>query len=274
MSFANSLRHRTRRLWGSARLSILSQLEYRFNLATDAIIQPAITGAVEVAIWSAIFASTAVSSIGGFPRESYLAYALWVSFFSRLGSNWLYEFRMIEEIDTGSVNSILARPISFFEYYLAQFMGYKFLTGLLSFIVPIGICLVIPGPTHLERWPLAFLLVMYYLVFIFTISFIVASCGFFFNRVHSFTVAKNIALWLISGELFPLDLLPEPFRHWMIALPFSCAGYLPVGYITGRVEIDAVARGFLSITIGLIIFGLIARGVWLKGRRSYSGTGA
>jgi ABC-2 type transport system permease protein len=261
-------------VWASARLAIISQLEYRFNLITDALIQPALSSLVEVVIWSAIFGSVASGTINGFAREYYLAYALWAAFFARQAANWMYEFRMIEEIDTGTVNTILARPISFFEYYLAQFMGYKFLTGVLSFVFPIVVCLAIPGPTDLSRWPLAFLLVMYFLVFLYTISFIVASCGFFFNRVHSFTVAKNIALWLVSGELFPLDLIPEPIRGWILVLPFSSGVYVPVGYLTGRIGIDAVWRGFVSITIGLVVFGLIARAVWLAGRRRYSGTGA
>jgi ABC-2 type transport system permease protein len=270
MSFVSSWK----RSLACARLAVLSQLEYRFNFFTDAVIQPVLTGGIEVLMWSAIFASAGQTAIGGFPREYYLAYALWAAFFARIGSNWMYEYRMIDEIDTGTVNSVLARPISFYEYYFAQFMGYKVLTGVVSLIVPALICLWIPGPTDLSRLPLAFLLISYYLVLVHTISFMVASSGFFFNRVHSFTIAKNIALWLFSGELFPLDLIPEPYRNWIIKLPFACATYIPVGYLTGRIGLDTVANSFLSITLTLIPLGLMARVLWLAGRRRYSGTGA
>jgi ABC-2 type transport system permease protein len=222
----------------------------------------------------AILASTGQGSLGGFPRESYLAYALWAAFFARIGTSWMYEFRMIDEIDTGTVNSVLARPISFYEYYLSQLMGYKLLTGIASLIVPAIICILFPGPTVLSRLPLAFLLVSYYLILVHTLSFIVASFGFFFNRVHSFSVAKNIALWLVSGELFPLDLMPEPYRTWIIAMPFSSATYLPVGYLTGRIGIEKVLAGFGSVTVSLFLFGGIAHLIWNAGRRRYSGTGA
>ncbi len=238
------------------------------------MIQPFITGLIEVALWSAIFTSTGLMSMNGFPRESYLAYALWAAFFSRIGSNWMYEFRMIDEIETGSVNSVLARPISFYEYYLGQFMGYKLITSVLSLIAPILIVAVISGPTKLERLPLAFSLVMYYLIFVHTMSFIVASFAFYFNRVSSFTMAKNIGLWMLSGELFPLDLAPEPFRGWLLAMPFCNAVYRPVGYLTGRLEIGSIVDGFVSSTLGLVVIAPIAVMIWKGGRRRYAGTGA
>lgn len=212
--------------------------------------------------------------MAGFPKEYYLAYALWAAFFARISSNWMYEFRMIDEIDTGSVNSVLARPISFYEYYLGQFMGYKILTSAISLMVPFAITALIPGPTQLHRFPIACALVLYYLIFVHTISFSIASFGFFFNRIHAFTVAKNILLWILTGELFPLDLVPAPYREWLMNLPFANAVYIPVGYITGRLDFSHVIHGFLTVTIGLAVMGFLARTIWLAGRRHYSGTGA
>ncbi len=244
------------------------------------MIQPLLTGLVEVTLWIAIFATatrvdnSTASTLGGFARESYLAYALWAAFIARISTSWMYEFRMIEEIDTGAVNSVLTRPISFYEYYLSQFFGYKLLTSAVSLIVPVAITFFIEGPTHLQRLPLAFALIIFYLVLVHTMSFAIASCGFFFNRIHSFTVAKNITLWLLSGELFPLDLVPEPWRAILLSLPFSSAVYVPVGYITGRLEVADVLHGFVTVAIGIAIMGMIARLLWSAGIRRYSGTGA
>jgi ABC-2 type transport system permease protein len=263
-----------RRNLGGARLAILSQLEYRFNLFTDAVIQPVLTGGIEIALWSAIFAGSGQTMIGAFPKESYLAYALWGAFFARISANWMYEFRMIDEIDTGTVNSVLARPISFYEYYLSQFMGYKILTSLISLIVPFVITLVMSGPTLHSRFPGALLLVVFYLILVHTISFSIASCAFFFNRIHSFTVAKNIALWVLTGELFPLDLVPAPYRAWLLNLPFSSAVYVPVGYLTGRLGHADLLRGFVTVAAGLVVLAPISSMIWVAGRRRYSGTGA
>lgn len=181
---------------------------------------------------------------------------------------------MMEEIDSGTVNSVLSRPISFYEYYLGQFMGYKILTTIISFVIPIAIVLVIPGPTQLSRLPLACMLIFFYLIFVHTLSFSLASFAFFFNRVYSLTVAKNIALGVLTGELFPLDLVPEPFRHVVIALPFASAVYLPVGYLTGRLDERFIFQGLLSVAIGTAVIGFFAYMIWMAGRRRYSGTGA
>lgn len=253
---------------------MLAQTEYRFNFLTDTIVQPAIIAVIEVAIWSAIIGSTDEGSLGGFGRESYIAYALWAAFFARIGANWMYEYRMVSEIDTGAVNSVLTRPISFYEYYLSQFMGYKLATTAVSLLIPFAVTLFYGGPTIHSRLPLACAVQVLYLVLVHTISFTVASLGFFLNRVHGFTTAKNIALSMLTGELYPLDLVPEPFREILLWLPFSNSVYVPVGYLTGRVEVAQVWRGVISIFASLAVMGLIARSAWEAGRRNYSGTGA
>lgn len=226
-------------------------------------------------IWSAIISSTGQESFGGFSRDSYIAYALWAAFFGRIGANWMYEYRMIEEIESGSVNGVLVRPISFYEYYLSQFMSYKLLTTFISFLVPLFFTLtVFSGPTLHSRLPLACAVLVLYLILVHTISFSVATLSFFLTRVHGFTLAKNIGLTILTGELFPLDLVPDPYRSWLLWLPFSNSVYVPVGYLTGRLGIEDVARGVLSILIGLPFFGAIAVFAWRAGVRRYSGTGA
>ncbi len=238
------------------------------------MIQPILTAGIEVALWTAIFAGSGQATIGSYPRESYLAYALWAAFFARISSNWMYEFRMIEEIDTGSVNSVLARPISFYEYYLSQFLGYKVITSLISLTVPFILTLFIGVSTYHSRFPAALLLVFFYLVLVHTVSFSIASFAFFFNRIHSLTMAKNIALWLLMGELFPLDLIPEPYRSWVIHLPFSSGVYIPVGYLTGRLGHADLLKAFVSVALGLLVLAPASSALWLAGRKRYSGTGA
>lgn len=257
-----------------ARLAALQQFEYRFNLVADTLIQPTIVGLVEITLWLAFFSSTGQVELMGFGKEHYLAYAFWAAFVARISTSWMYETQMIEEVETGTINSVLVRPISFFEYYLGQLMGYKALTTMISMVVPIAICLSISLPVDLLRLPLALTLVFYYLILVHILSMIIASLGFFFTRIHHLTVAKNITLWMLTGEFFPLDLAPEPFRSALVALPFSSAVYRPVGYLTGRLDASAVLEGFLSVTIGILVLGPLAAWLWLKGRRRYSGTGA
>lgn len=257
-----------------AKLAVVSNLEYRLNYFVDAVLQPTLTTGIEVLLWFAIFRGSQNSAIAGFTREYYLSYAMWAAFFARICTSWMYEIRMIQEIDSGTINSLLTRPMSFYEYYFSQLMGYKFVTTVVSMLVPLIAILIFDLPTKLERLPLTFALEFYYLILVHSISFVIASCAFYLNKVYSFTGAKNLALWLFTGELFPLDLMPEPFKTFIIALPFSSGVYIPVGYLTGRLEIASIWHGFTSITIGILVVNALGLWIWKKGLKVYTGTGA
>lgn len=232
------------------------------------------TAIIEVIVWTSIFVGSGQSTIGGFEKDSYLGYALWSAFFARITISWMYDFIMIEQIETGRINSLLTRPISFYEFYLGQFMGYKILCALISLIIPVAVCLFIETPTLFYRLPLSLALVFYYLLLTHSIGFCLASLGFFYNRVYSLVFAKNVLLWVVTGELFPLDLVPESIRPFFMALPFSAGSFLPTGYLVGRVNTEQILNGFVSVTVGLILFNLIGFGLWNWGKKVYSGTGA
>lgn len=257
-----------------ANLAVVTNLEYRLNYFVDAIVQPVLTTGIEILLWIAVFKGAHTETIAGFSRESYLSYALWSAFFARIATSWMYEFRMIEEISSGTINSLIVRPMGFYEYYLSQLMGYKIVTTMISLIVPVIASYIFDLPAIFVRLPLATLLCFYYLILVHTISFIISSMAFHFTKISSITVAKNLFFWILMGELFPLDLLPEPFKTTIISLPFASGVFIPVGYITGRIGIETVYTGFLSVTVGLIVLNLLGAYLWKRGLDSYAGTGA
>ncbi len=263
-----------RRNIGFAKLAIVSNLEYRLNFIVDAIVQPCLTTGIEILLWYAVFQGSGATQINGFTQEYYLSYAMWAAFFARISTSWMYEMRMIAEVDSGTINGLLTRPISFYEYYFSQLMGYKFITTVFSLLVPLVATMVFFLPTQFERIPLALLLCAYYLVLVHTISFIISCFAFYFNKIHAITAAKNMLLWVLSGELFPLDLIPYGYRQIVEMLPFASGVYTPVAYITGRVGIDAIYRGFASVTVSILVLSIFASWIWKKGLRVYSGTGA
>lgn len=259
---------------GFCKMAIASNVEYRLNYVIDALVQPTLTTFIELLLWTAVFRSAGTELIGGFNLHHYMAYALWGAFFARIAASWMYEFRMIEEVESGSINGLLARPMSFYEYYFSQLMGYKLITTVASFMIPFVASLFLDWPVDMSHLPLACLLVAYYLILVHSISFCVSCFAFFLNKINSFTVAKNLALWMMTGEIVPLDLMPEPFRSVITALPFSSGVFLPVGYLTGRVNFDQMLHGFYSVTVGLVVVNLLGAFLWKRGLRSYAGTGA
>ena len=238
------------------------------------ILQPILSTAIEVTLWMAMLTGMGVETLGGFGREYYLGYTLWATFVGRITTNWMYEFMMLEQIETGRVNSILVRPISFYEFYLSQFVGYKLLAAFFSLALPLLACFYFKAPMQVERLPAMILLVTYYLVLAHTLSFCVACLAFFMNRATSFTGLKNMLMWVLAGELVPLDLYPEPLRTLLLHSPFAAGVYVPVSYITGRIGHGALLQSFVSVTLGIVVFAVIGAVLWRRGLRSYTGTGA
>jgi|GEM_PF-375204 len=264
-----------RRNLALAKLAIITNLQYRFNFIIDAFIQPILTVGVEVLLWLAIFKTADASGlIGGFGKDSYLAYAVWAPFLGRIAISWMYETMMVEEIASGSINTILTRPLSFFEYYLSQTLGYKIITTVFSVTVPIAVSLYFNLPVLYERLPMAFLIVVYYLLLVHTMSFLVSTLGFFLTRIRAFTLLKNLSLLLLGGELVPIDLMPPPLAELLLSLPFSAGVYIPLAYITGRGGWDLMSRGFINTSYGLLIAGILSYLLWKRGVREYTGTGA
>jgi ABC-2 type transport system permease protein len=233
-----------------------------------------LTVGIEVLLWLAIFRTADSGLIGGFNRENYLAYAVWAPFLGRIAISWMYESMMVEEVVSGTINTILSRPLTFFEYYLSQMVGYKLVTTVFSMMVPLLASWYFDLPVHFERLPLVFLLVVYYVFLVHSMSFIVATLGFFLTRVRSFTLLKNLTLLLLGGELVPIDLMPPFLSEVLLKLPFSSGVYIPLAYLTGRAEIGLLWQGFYNVTWALIVCGLISYLMWTKGVKQYTGTGA
>ncbi len=228
---------------------------------------------VEAVFWIGLIKASGRDQLGGFPINYYLGYFLYLIL--QLGSiNWRFERAMIAEINNGSVNALLLRPSSFYEYHLGQLLGQKMITVLTMVPVVILIAWMWDLPFHLNRLPLVLMMGISYVILLFSLHFAVAAMSFFFDNVYSLNNSKNMILWILTGELMPLDLLPSPIREWVIALPFSCGIYLPASYLSGRIDTITFMKGFVSLALGGMLFGLLAKFIWKMGLRRYGGTGA
>lgn len=253
---------------------MLSNLEYRLNFLSDVILQPLTHAGIEILLWLAVFRTLGRNEIAGFSLDNYLAYVMWAPFFARAASNWMYEFRMSAEIEYGTLNTILTRPISFFEYYWSQFLSYKLMTTVSSLWVPIAVCLFFNLPMKFSMLPWALIMMLYYLLFVYLMSFTVACFSFHMTKTGSISMAKNLALWTLSGEIVPFDIAPEPYKSILMNLPFCHGVFTPVAMITGRLGMDAFYRGMMSTTYGILFLSVVCFVLWRRGVRVYTGTGA
>lgn len=255
------------------RLGIASRTTYPIDFFMAIAVIPLCSFLVEAAFWTGLITASGNELLAGFPAPYYVGYFLYIIL--QLGSmNWRFERTMIAEINSGAVNALLLRPSSFFEYHLGLLLGQKLITACAMAPVVTLIAWWWNLPFHADRLPAVLFMGICYVILLFSLHFAVASMAFFFDNVYSLNNTKNMIIWVLTGELMPLDLLPSSIREYVIALPFSSGIYLPAAYLSGRIGTDVFMRGFISLAVGGLCFGLLARFIWKQGLRRYSGTGA
>jgi ABC-2 type transport system permease protein len=83
----------------------------------------------------------------------------------------------------------------------------------------------------------------------------------------------NTVNFFVSGQMFPIDLLPHPWSVLLKALPFQYLAYFPAAVFLGKIQGAALWQGLL-VQAGWGV-ALIALSRWLYGRglRHYSAFG-
>jgi len=102
-----------------------------------------------------------------------------------------------------------------------------------------------------------------------TIGFI----GFWWLEVSSLLFVYMLFSFFLSGHMFPLDMLPEPWGRLVDLLPLKYLAYFPAAVFLGKVPEDELL-GELCIEAGwIVLFAVTARAMYHRGLRRYSGYG-
>jgi ABC-2 type transport system permease protein len=101
----------------------------------------------------------------------------------------------------------------------------------------------------------------------------VGMVGFWFLEVTSLLYIVMTLNFFISGQMLPLDLLPQPWAGLLKALPFQYMAYFPAVVFLGKVRGQALALALLGQLAWAIGFMVLARVLYRIGLRRYSAFG-
>src|SRR5437667_8171731 len=97
--------------------------------------------------------------------------------------------------------------------------------------------------------------------------------GFWFLDVSSLMYVINTVNFFVSGQMFPLDLLPSWLAVPLKLLPFQYLAYFPTAVLVGKVEGAAIWHGLLAELAWAAAFVVLARVLFRLGLRRYSAYG-
>ena len=182
-----------------------------------------------------------------------------------------------EEIRNGLINHFLLKPINYYAYRFSIFASARLVSGVLV-IVPLLLALpVIHENLTLAFDPTRFALAVPAVIMAAVIQFTIAYCfgmlTFWFLDIQGFIILSFAIETLLSGQMFPLDLMPAAVFRIAQYLPFYYQMYFPAAIITGRIDTSVIARGLLLQAFwSLALFGL-AQFLWRRGLRHHTAVG-
>jgi ABC-2 type transport system permease protein len=277
--------------WTFFKISVNERLIYRadFMLGTLMRFLPTLT---QIFLWWAIYdvissAESADSAAGpdgeiaGFGYRDMVAYYLLVIIARAFSSMPGLTRGIANQIRNGEVKKFLIQPVDMQGCLLMQRIAHKLVYYLIA-TLPFALVFYLCGDFFVNGWPAADVLVVFFLslAFSFLLGFYLEYCigliGFWFLEVTSLTFIYMLMNFLLSGHMFPLDLLPsEPvnIRGVVDFLPFKYLAYFPAAVFRGKVEGPEMYRG-LMVEIGWVVFFIgLSRVLWWQGIKRYSGFG-
>tara|TARA_B100000674_G_C37793270_1_gene892822 strand:- start:158 stop:985 length:828 start_codon:yes stop_codon:yes gene_type:complete len=238
------------------RASIITALEYKANsmVGLFAILSGLL---VEYLIWSMVYSSQATGhTIDGLTTQwsfnRLIAYIFLSMIIGQLKSSWVTSHEMIMQIRQGFMNQYIVKPLSFFSYHLMNFIGTNILYyvpyALLIFFSPIIFSnIIFINSIQIPFFLLALVMSIYlsYSIYFFMVCF-----AFWFGEVRALLAAYNISMFVLAGQIIPLDFFPDYYNQVI--------NFTPIPYLI-KFPVDIAMAQTINISqwISLLLIGLL-----------------
>jgi ABC-2 type transport system permease protein len=258
------------------RASLVERMAYRgdFLLGTLLRFLPMVT---TILLWQAIYAGAGRSDLDGFRYREMIAYLL-LTHISRMFSSMPgLAAGIARDIREGTLKRYLIQPLDLIGYLVSYRVAHK-VAYIVTSAVPYGLLFFVcrgffdglPDPTTLAAYAVS--LVLSFLVgFFFEVS--VGMVGFWFLEVTSLLYIVMTLTFFISGQMLPLDLLPQPWAGLLKVLPFQYMAYFPAVVFLGKIKGWALVLHLLGELAWALAFMVLARVLYRFGLRRYSAYG-
>jgi ABC-2 type transport system permease protein len=260
------------------RVSLTERLIYRgdFFLSTILRFLPMVT---TILLWQAIFAGAEEATIAGFTRRQMIAYLLLVHVSRMFSSMPGLAPTIARDIREGTIKKYLLQPLDMQLYLLAYRAAHK-TAYIATTSIPYGLLFLVCHDYFRELASPSVELVVAYsasLLLAFVIGYFFELCmgmiGFWFLEISSFMYVINTVNFFISGQMFPLDLLPDWLSIPLKAMPFQYLAYFPAAMLVGKVQGSAIWEGLFTALAWAVAFVVLARVLFRLGLRRYSAFG-
>ena len=240
-------------------VSVLNRFEYRLN-SFMWLLYSFIPTLASMAVWNTVYRERSYNAFGYTNNEMITYYFIMLIVSNLLKAGYDYH-GVADSIKYGSINQFLVRPYDFMKYKFIYSLPENVIFIFVGIIPLIVLGVILRSSITLEfNYSIVIFfviaLVLGYLIQ-FLILFSLSTCAFFMHSITSLFMTLDILKNIVSGQVFPLSILPKPIFKILQYSPFQYLAFYPVGILQGRYEQKEMVMqslvGFLWILI-LFIF--------------------
>ena len=269
--------------WAIFQINFHEKLVYRgdFMLGTLMRFLPIVT---QIFLWAAVFSATGNATgegseeqIAGYTYHNIVAYFLLSTISRAFSSMPGLASGIALQIREGEIKKYLIQPLDLVTFFLMNRIAHKLTYYIVAFI-PFAIVFVLCRG-YFSGWPPAEVMVCYIcsLILAFMIGFFmeatIGMIGFWFLEVRSLLFVYMLFSFFLSGHMFPLDMLGDPWSTIVKSLPLMYLAYFPAAVFLQKVSGTELMWGMIIQVAWVIFFIIASRLAFHFGVKQYSAYG-
>ncbi len=268
--------------WMILQIALAERLAYRgdFVLGTLVRFLPIIT---QIFLWWAIFQSINpndpnVGRLSGFSFQDMVAYYLLTMVGRAFSSMPGLSSSIGVKIRDGEIKKFLVQPVDLLTFLFWSRVAHKiayFSISTLPFAIVFYLCRSYFTLGWPDPWTLAAFVASLFLSF--ALGFYLEACigliGFWMLEVSSLLFVYMLFQFFLSGHMFPLDILPEPFLSIVSFLPIKYLAYFPAAVFLGKVQGTKLVIDMGLLVAWTVFFLALSQIIYRRGLKRYSGYG-
>lgn len=256
--------------WALIKSTWASWMQYRsffFVLAFGWMVPPM----VSMFVW---LTAAGQGSVGGITRAEFITYYLvlmLVNQFTYAQANWT----LGDMIREGVLNHWLLRPLAPLYHVLASEVAGKivYLLFTVPFVLLLALILHPQFNLSLLNGLLFFLSLIVAWALRFLWGFWLASLAFWSTRADAFLALQDSLVFIFSGMVAPLAIMPPVLKTVAFILPFRYMVGFPVEIFTGRLSSNETLSGLMIQIAWFTLAAVISLALWRSGVKRYSAVG-
>jgi ABC-2 type transport system permease protein len=268
--------------WTILRICLEERLVYRGDFALGTLMRflPIVT---QIFLWHAVFQARGEKELAGYQYEQFVAYYLLTMVSRAFSSMPGHASGIARQVREGEVKKFLIQPVDMLGFLLLSRVAHKlayYSVAIAPFALVFFLCrgyfadLPPEAATHSSATFAAFVaaLIMGFLLGYF-LEGTLGLIAFWWLEITSLLFVYMLINFFLSGHMFPLDMLPEPWRSIVELLPFRYLAYFPSAVFLGKVTGVELIRGLCLEAMWVVLFLGLSRLMFHYGVKRYSGFG-